>query len=225
MPLDLQILQAQSLIPLSTVRVIPGFDPPTMEIRGGPFEAVDEVLLNGEVSPSVVVSSSDRILAQLPDTVKGEVYSVEVLSPRTFLTDRAVYRFRIGRQPRFVQGMAKLAQTFIRILLQNPGSSLLNPEMGGGIMNVIRSPLSETDTKPIISSAYLAVKKTADDLLSIQARTAGLPRTERLALAELVSCGIRDTKLAMEIRLGNQAGQTGLSLLDLLPSRDAHRAR
>ncbi len=215
MPFDLQIVQAQALLPTTDLRVIPGLDPPTLEIRGGPFDVVEEVLVNGNPSPSVVVSSPNRVLAQLPEDALSNIRTVEVVGPTLFGSDDVLYRFRLGAQPRLVQGLPKLIQTFVRLLLQTPGTSLLNKDLGGGLLQVLRAPVRPGDEKALISAAYTAVRKTADDLLVFQTRTSDLPRSERLGGAEVREAGVSAGKLVLGIRLQNQIDEAGKTQLRL----------
>jgi len=225
MSYDLQIVYPQAILPVKQVTAVPGLAPITLSISGGPFNDVEEVRINGVVSPSIVVVSTQQILAEVPASEQGDIQDVEVLSSTFFLSDQALYRFRLGTQTRLVTGLPKLIQTFLRMLLQTPGSSLLAPEVGGGLLALTRAPLRPLDEKSLRVSVYQGVQRTAEALLTYQSRLAGQPRTEQLADARLLSCGFPRGKLSMELALSNQAGQSGLSLFDLLPWRHEGLAR
>lgn len=161
-----------------------------------------------------MVASEKQILAEVPSSQEGKVRDVEVLSSAS-ISEATRFRFRLGSQIRLVSGFPKLVQCFMRILLQSPGSSLLYPG-GGGLLALIRSPHAPRDQKAVTSEVHRAVSQTAEGLVSQQARQAGLSRVERLAYANLASCGVSGGRIYMEIEIGNQAGVTGRSLLDLV---------
>lgn len=220
MSFDLQIVRALSYLPVSALRVVPAAEPPLLEILGGPFDGVEEVHINDQVSPSFVLPTPNKIVAQIPQPASQ--YEVSVLSPSVFLTDRAAYQFTLGRQPRLITGFPKLIQTFIRVLLQTPGTSILNPEMGGGLRAKLKNTLTAEEVRDLRAEAHLSVKKAANDILVAQARQ-NLPRDEKLALAEVRSCYTDPTtrKLYLGVDLRNQAGTRGNPLLQLLVRLDA----
>jgi len=214
MSFDLQIVRALSYLPVSSIRAVPVSEPPLLEITGGPFDAVEEVHINDQLSPSFILPTPSKILAQIP--YPASQYEVAVLSPSIFLTDRATYQFTLGRQPKLITGFPKLVQTFIRVLLQTPGTSILNPEIGGGLRAKLRKTLSAEQVRDLRAEAHLSVKKTAGDILVLQARET-LPREERLAYAEVRTCYSDSVtrKLYLGIELRNQAGTRGNPLLQL----------
>lgn len=216
MAYDLQIIYPQALLPIAQVRAVPGMVPSTLSIEGGPFLDVEEVLINGIKSPSIVIPSSKQVLAEVPSSQEGGVTNVEVLSSSFFLSDRAVYRFRLGNQVRLVTGLPKLIQTYLRILLQRPGSSMLAPDLGGGLLDMVSSPHAPKEQRALTAQVYQAVQRTSEALLTYQSRLAGVPRTELLAGAQLLRCGFPGGRLSVELALQNQAGQGGQSFFDLL---------
>lgn len=215
MPFDLQVIHPRSQIPLSSLRVVAGLAPRTLEILGGPFLDVEEVNINGVPSPSVIIPSEKQILAQVPPSV-GTISKVDVVSASFFLAPRATYTFKLGAQAKMISGLPKLVQTFVRLLLQTPGTSVLLGDAGGGLLDMVRSSQALGDLKAMVSGAHLCVQKAAGDLVAYQTRDARLPRNERLAYVKLLGCSPQGTRLSMEIALGNQAGESGRSLFGLL---------
>lgn len=207
MAFDLQIVQAQSYVPLKSIGRVEGSEPPMVTIQGGPFEAVEAVLINGVEAPSFMIENSGLILAEIPSSVLGGPIDVEVLSPMLFLEDQALYRFRLGEQPQLVTGIPRLLQMFVRMLLQTPGSSLYLPDVGGGLLSLMRSAATPTDATALISVVHLGVQKCTAEVMGIQARTPGLRKEERLASADLKGCGLRGDRIYVDIDLRNQTGQ------------------
>jgi hypothetical protein len=192
-------------------------EPETLELIGGPFDEVEEVHINERVSPSIIQVSRNKLWAQVPPDVKKDSYTVAVLTPRLFFGERSLYRFRLGTQPRLITGFPRLVQTFLRVLLQTPGSSLLNEEVGGGLLASLRSTYSPSDVAGLASQAYLSVQKAASDVLVLQTRVTGLSRSERLSSASVRSCYAdpRSQKLYLGVDLVNQEGTRLDPLLQL----------
>ena len=68
---DIQVVEAQSLVPVESVRVLPG-PPPAIEILGArDFEAIDEVRVNDAPCPFFQIKGPRLILAQLPKGPDG----------------------------------------------------------------------------------------------------------------------------------------------------------
>jgi hypothetical protein len=214
MGLDIQVVHPQESIRLNNVRFASIDDTPSVEILGQDFTAVDEVLINGTASPSVVVLSSTFLIAQLPSNVATatDVVSVQVLSKRLTLTKRSVLSFRIGRTPGRVSGLYKLIQQFLKVLFTTPGSDIFNQSMGGGALKSIGKTYGGDQGGSIVSDFILAVNQTARQITARQARDTSLAVSERLLTARVLSSNFDKTQgaLFVSVEIQSQAGQAAV---------------
>lgn len=209
MPADLQTVEALAIVPIDQVQVIPESVPTSLRIVGGPFVALDAVLINSVASPSFVQINDRELWAQVPEGMEGTSVTVAVLSQNLLNADHVQLRFRLGKQTRKVSGLARLVQMFVRILLMAPGSNLLNPALGGGLLRTLRSSYNPNQLQGLQTEAYLAVQRAAEQLLTLQAREVRTPREERLLSAKILGCGVsRATgELGLDLELLSQTGK------------------
>lgn len=188
MALDLQTVHPQNTIPVSrtTLVVLGGLR--ALDVLGDDFRSVDEVFINDMPSPDVVVVSPTRLLAQLPESLQQvpDVQSVMVLSRTLTLTDSSILRFRVGETPGMVNGILRLLQLFVKVLLSEPGSDIFNKLMGGALLRNIGTTFGSEEGDTIRADATVSVDRTARQVISIQSRDGTLPRDERLLNARLV---------------------------------------
>lgn len=209
MPSDLQVVEVQSLLLVSRIEIVPGVTPLTVQVEGGPFAGVDEVRVNDVPSPSYIVRSENLIWAQVPDGVADGTLVVSVLSANSLITDRVLLRFRLGRQTRKVSGLPRLVQQFMRLLMMTPGTNLAYPSLGGGLLQVARSAYAPGGSKDLRADAFMAVQRTTEQLIALQARDNRSPREEKLMRASVERCGIQPQlqSLLLDIEMLSQTGK------------------
>lgn len=159
-----------------------------LDVTGTDFRSVDDVFINDMQSPDVVVVSPTRLIAQLPDGLQDvpDVQSITVVSRVLTLTESSILRFRIGDTPGMVQGILRLLQLFVKVLLSEPGSDIFNKNMGGGLLRNIGATFGTDEGESIRADATVAVDRAARQIIAIQSRDGTLPRDERLLNATLV---------------------------------------
>ena len=219
MSIDFQVLKPQNAITLSSIRVLPGVNPMTIDVLGEDFSSLDEVQINGFTSPSVVVLSPTRLLAQVPQGVFDEIRSVTVLSNQMTLTESSLLRFRIGRQSTKVNGLLRLLQLFVKILLTTPGRDIFSKNLGGGAMKKLGKTISrDADTGAgIVSDFHLAVEQTKRQITALQAPNPRIPLEERLLNAKILSVRFNRAEgaLVASIEVTNHTGRSALAGLTL----------
>jgi len=209
MPSDLQTIEALAVVPLDQVQILPDSVPVSLRIQGGPFVALDEILINNVASPSFIQVNDREVWAQVPEGMEGSNVTVAVLSQNLLNADHVQLRFRLGKQTRKVSGLARLVQMFVRVLLMSPGSNLLNPALGGGLLRALRSSYNPNQLQGLQTEVYLAVQRASEQLMTLQAREVRTPREERLLSAKVLGCGVsRATgQLALDLELLSQTGK------------------
>jgi hypothetical protein len=214
MAVDFQIVFPQELVELTSVRVLPGLSPRTLDVIGKDFRAVDEVLINGLVSTEVVVLSKTRLLAQVPPSLVNQtVTSVTVVSTKLSVGRRSLLRFRVGRTPSKVSGLLRLMQAFLKILFTSPETDIFSRSVGGAALSHVGTTFGADEGGSIVSSFVVAVGTTQRQLLAIQSRDPSLPRDERLLSARVLSAGFNknESALVVSVELTSQAGRAAVA--------------
>jgi hypothetical protein len=207
-----QLIQLLDVIPTTLVRNVPGLVPRTLEVFGSDFRDVTAVTLNGFTSPSFVVLSANRLLAEVPDEVKSaSITEVLVMSASLTLTAQSLVDFTVGPAPRKVRGPQRLMQEFLRILLRTPGSNRFHPQSGGGLAKRVGKNM----TQHAAADATVAVAATERYIVSQQTPIRSIPANERLLAAEII--GIQASQelgeLNVTIKLLNHTGQSAAATL------------
>ena len=205
---DYQIVQYQDFAPLESIGLFDS-NPLTLDIRGRDFESVSEVRINDITSPEFITLSPQRVLAQVPvSQLSSRIRSVQVLLSRNGITGTSLLRLRAVVPGARATGFTRLVQTFIRILLTNPGEDLNNEALGGGLRVGVGSAGDQAQLRVL---AARAVTDTEAQLIQLQATNASLDDSERLRSATLVSANYvaSSTSLNLQIRLTAMDGSTG----------------
>ena len=213
---DLQVIEIRDL--LDVIRVFPAnVSPRSITVVGKDFRSAHEVLINEAKSPSVYVVNNSTILAQVPPSVgKAYIRSVEVVSHKLTNTERSKITFRIGDTTHGVSGIERLIQTFLKILLQTPGSDIFAQKIGGGLLRTVAKQTSRGGAS-IVSDLHMGVERTRRQIMDMQANDQSILMSERLLHARVLEAKFLPSELALvgKISIGNQANQRGLVALGL----------
>ncbi len=218
MAVDFQVAFPQETVKVSLVRTVPGLPVRTLDIQGDDFRSVDEVLMNEVPSPSFIVLSKNRMLAEVPAAlVSSTISSVSVLSKRLTITPRSYIRFRIGRVPSKTRGILRLMQVFLRILFQTPGTDIFAPKLGGGALVHIGQSVSIENGTDLVGDFIVSVDSTVRQLIQIQSRDQSIPPDERLLTAKVLSAGFNknETAIIASIEVVSQAGRASVARLEV----------
>lgn len=218
MAVDFQVAFPQETVKVSLVRTVPGLAVRTLDIQGDDFRAVDEVLMNEVPSPSFVVLTKNRMLAEVPPVlVSSTISSVSVLSRRLTVTPRSYIRFRIGRVPSKTRGTLRLMQLFLRLLFQTPGTDIFAPKLGGGALVHIGQSVSIENGTDLVGDFIVSVDSTVRQIIQIQSRDQSIPPDERLLTAKVLSAGFNknETAIITSIEVVSQAGRASVARLEV----------
>lgn len=188
MAFDIQTVHPQNTIPVSRTSLIVLGGIRALDVIGDDFSSVDDVFINDMISPDVIVVSANRLIAQLPDSLQDhpDIHSIMVVSRQLTLSASSLLRFRMGNTPGRVNGVLRLLQLFVKILLSEPGSDIFNKQVGGGLLRNIGATFGSEEGDTIRADATVAVDRAARQVISVQSRDGTLPRDERLLNASLV---------------------------------------
>ena len=210
---DIQLIRLLDVLSVSRIQNAPGVIPRSVYVDGKDFRHIESVVIDGLTAPEFVVLSPSRLIAEVPEPLRDSVLrTVSVLSTHITLTERSLVEFTVGTRPRAVSGTAKLMQTFIRLLLRSPGSNIFHPRSGGGMLRRIGRSNIDAQTAADVA---IAVSRTRQYLVNIQAADRAIPAAERLLSAEITGLSAKpeDTTVHVTILLTSHSGQRAASTL------------
>ena len=217
MAIDLQCVFPQTIIPLTKVKILASAAlPRSLDITGKDFTSVAQVLINDVASPSVVVLSKTRLIAQVPLLLANSTLtSVTVVSNQLTVSPRSLIKFEIPMVPSKVSGILRLMQVFLKILLTTPGRDIFAPRVGGNALAPLAMSYSEDSAGGIISSIILSVTQTQRQIITIQAQDPTIPPAERLLSAAVTNAEFNreEGALIASINLISQAGTQAIANL------------
>jgi hypothetical protein len=211
MAVDFQCVFPQTVVPLSSVSNVPGLSPRTLQVIGQDFSSVDQVLLNDIASPSVVILSKTKLLAQVPGPLTFTVItSVTVTSNNLTVSPRSLIKFQISSPASKVSGILRLLQIFLKILFTTPGRDIFAPRVGGNGLKDVGLTFGSDEGGNIVSDFTIAVATTVRQILAIQSKNPTLASSERLMSATVTSATYSSTESALivSIKVVSQAGQS-----------------
>jgi len=181
------------------------------------LSSASAVLINGIESPAFLVLDRHTIVVEIPSSQVGDlVRSVAVLSSRIAKTERSVLSFRIGGSSSRVSGILRLVQRYTLMLLTSPGSDIINPEMGGGLLSLVGKTLQGAGRgENVRSSIQQSISKTTADIRKLQSQGPGFDPDETLLSALLINVNFdaRTTTLAVRAQLESAAGRAAVANL------------
>jgi hypothetical protein len=232
---DIQVVKSRQVLTPTSVKGIPGI-PNVIEIRGANLHAVTEVRINDSPSPSFAVESARRMVVQLPRGLsatpriiineEGErvplanlelIRTVEVLTSTPVTTEPAKLFFEFGRTPRSVEGIQKLVQLVIKILLTTPGRDIFNPGLGGGFLSHVGKNISVNNSAGLMTDLTVGLSRTQSQIVAGQSADPSIPNDERLLSLDLADAVFDTASLSVfiAIRVQSVAGEEAVSKLFL----------
>lgn len=201
---------------IQRVVFIPGA-PIVLDIRAANLNTITEVRINDVRSPDVVIISSKQLLAQVPDTVSAltQVRLIEMVSSLPISRDAAKLFFEFGETPVRVQGIQKLVQLVIKVLLTTPGRDLFDPNHGGGFLAQVGRTMSRMNSAGIMTDLTVGITQTQTQIVESQSQDTAIPQDERLLSLDLVDAQFDDpsASIFVAIRVISVAGEEAVTRL------------
>lgn len=218
--IDLQMIEIRDVLPVKKLEVAHGVVPRSVYVRGPDMRSAAEVWINEYKSPDIIPIDNHTVLAQVPDAIEGgPLRSVTVISARITSTQNSRITFRLGDATRYISGIERLVQVFLKILLQTPGTDAFSPKLGGGILRAAgrlsRSASSGPNT--LVADVDVGVTRTRRQLLALQAHEPALTLQEKLLYARLLEAKFvaQEQTLYAIIDIANQAMQSSVVSLEV----------
>lgn len=213
---DLRVLEIRDILPITNVRPAQGISPRSLVIQGRDFNNAYEVLINEAKSPSVIIQSSRKLLAQIPTGLGGPIRTVVIISSRLTGTKRSKITYKIGDTTHTVSGIERLIQQFLKMLLTTPGSDIFAKKVGGGLLRTVARQTARGGGS-MVSDLHMGVDRTRRQIMALQASDKTIALSERLLFARVVEAKFIQQELALvgKVLIGNQANQRNVVGLGL----------
>jgi hypothetical protein len=215
---DIQYIQFNDTLSLTSVSEIPDFNPRSLKISGPDFTTAVEVDINDQTAPSFVIANPRTIIVQVPDgLVSQNIRSVLVVSSNYTFNKQSVVTFRIGREPKKISGIKVLMQMFMKVFFTSPNYDSFVKSIGGSALEVVGGNTNIPTGSNIVTTVTRAVSIAADQVRALQARQSGLPDDERLLAANLLACQFNPaiTGVDARVELVSQAGTSAVANLSV----------
>ncbi len=214
--IDIKVILIKDILKVNRVSYLENFSPQSIRIEGSLLLQASEVLINDIDSPEFMIISNDQLIAQVPDSqVNSRLRSVTVLANKPSTDRSSILHLDAGRTFSRLQGLEKLVQYFVKLLLQNPGSDIFSPTEGGGVLGLVGRVVTKSDTTSLSASLVSAVNQTRDQILARQNKIPRIPSDERLLRADTQAVGFNPstTTLAARISIGAVSGRDAVANL------------
>jgi hypothetical protein len=208
----IQLIRLLDDVRVTSIRNAIGVSPRSIIIQGEDFRSVEQVIVDGFVSPFFVAHTPTEMIAEVPEPLReSTINSVSVLSSSLTMTDRSLVEFTLGTRIKKVTGSLKLMQTFLRILLRTPGSNKFSPRSGGGMLSLISGNIG----KQTAADIAVAIQTARQYLINVQTSDRSIPPSERLLSAEIQSINAdpHSASAYVTIVLTSHAGSRGAATL------------
>ncbi len=203
---DIKILIIRDFLPISKIEFVNGLVPLSIVIIVEKLNLATKVFINDVETSEFVIVTSNRIIAQVPDTeVKSIINRVAVLAEKSAPNRNSLLQFETTGTFKSIQGIERLVQHFCKILLQSPGSDKFSLNEGGGLLKIIGRNVSKHDTKGLQASIVGAVARTRDQLISKQSSNSRIPSDERLLIATTEAVGFDAATTTISARISVEA--------------------
>jgi len=222
--IDVQVIEVRDVLPVKKVSIAEGIEPPTLVVDGLDFNSAHRVFINNIEATNVIVVSATRLAVEVPFELVVNINSVTVISNRLTSTERSKITFGLSDQPKGVQGIERLIQKFIKVMLQSPKRDIWSPNVGGGLLDLVGKTfgkggrgITAAASSTLAADMQIAVDRARRQIIAIQANAPNTSATERLLYARLLESQFLPHEMAMygRIELASHAGQSAVVRLEV----------
>ena len=190
MTTDLQVISVVDDLQVTSVEEVEGAVPRTIRVVSaeGGLRFAQRVFINDfGVDTFIIVSDFSLLVAPGPtfDGLPVNQMSVVVVSDQATGRRRVRLFFGPTLQVSDVDGVQKLIQGVVKILLTSVGSNRFKLGQGGNLLKMLGTNLDPSSQAKISTTISQAVSATEEQVLNAQALESGLPADERLLALSL----------------------------------------
>lgn len=181
----------------------------SVDITGEGFQNTAAVMINGYKSPTFVVLSDTRILADVPAAqFATPIRTVTVLKTELDNARSTVISFESAIPSTTQNTSTYIVQKFLKILLSSPGSDIFRPNLGAGLLSLLGPiPVAATAVGALVATK---VQTAASSILEDQATQVTLSPDQKLSSVQVLSAeySARDTALDVRLRIVAESGSS-----------------
>lgn len=204
---DVKIAHLKNSLPLSTITKISS-KPPILKLTGEKYNTATDVLLDGIYAKQWLAISDKEILVYIPSTFSNKtISSIAVITEELIPNIPNLTFFEIGSRVKKIEGIQKLVQQFVKILMQSPGSNKFQP-VGGGLIDVIGKN-TVADDRSARSDIINGISRTKTYLINVQNKNKDLPLAEKLLDAKIlnITSGTQpNVSIVVNLQITNRVG-------------------
>ena len=211
---DIQFISIVDSLSISKIEEVDGSSPRSIDIYGDKgLKYAKRVSINAIGVDSFTVLSSNVLRVVLPDQAASlpiTEIQASVLSSRLSSTRAVSLEFAPTMNLTHVEGIQKLVQQVVKLLLSGRGSNSFAPSDGGGLVSALGLSLSPSNSTAIATALSQAVSRTQATMTSSQNSLRSSPRSERLLSMTLLGIEFsEDTgEVSANIKIVSQAGES-----------------
>jgi hypothetical protein len=196
--MDFPILAFQHVAKITDLSIFGGGV--SLDIKGRDFTDLSAVLVNGYKSPTFVVLSDTRVLADIPATQIGvPIRTLTVLRSTARNSEDSVVSFESIVPTTRVSGQTYLVQRVLKTLLTTPGRDIFRPESGAGLLSLLGPmPIDSAAAYGLVS---LRVQTSVARLIADQVDDPSLPLDQKLSAVEVQSAEYSTADTSLDVRL------------------------
>lgn len=198
---SLRVVQFRRLLELTRVFEVPRVIPRAIEIHGNRMDTATSVELNGTSAPNFAIISPQRILVQVPDSIRGPISEAAVFAEMLGAGDRAQAFYDIGAYPRALDGKGRVLQNFVKLLLTTPGTDIWSQNSGAGLRGLQSAALKDGENTALSGDVESRILNATRQIIRAQASDPAIPRGERVLSINTDQVEISVPQQAMNISI------------------------
>jgi hypothetical protein len=178
--ITIRVVHLRRLIPLSSIRELPGVTPRSIEVRGNRMDLASMVEVNGQTAVDFAPLDASRLLVTLPASFRGSVTEIAVLSDSLDQGGKSLAYYDLGTHPRRSDGKYRILQRFVKLLLTTPGSDVWSPSSGGGMQQLAATVIDPQSESAVSGEVQSRVMNVTGQIVRAQTQDYTVPMAERL---------------------------------------------
>jgi hypothetical protein len=202
--MDIRVIQLTDILPIHKIEKT-ALQTPSLKITGEGFLTAMSVTINNVNSPDFAILSDTVIICQIPK-LNERISNVVVQGRNATNTKRdSIIKIGLTDSIGITEGMSKLVQSFIKILLTRKGSSAFDPEMGSRFRDLMGMSINDNEVlEPLINQTITDVEQYILDTQS-----SALPVDERLLKVQItdIQYNLKEQGVSVSVMIYNANNQ------------------
>ncbi len=205
---DIKVARLKNALTLSKITRISN-NPPVLKLEGEKFNTATDIIMDGVYCHQWISISDKEILASVPATFSNKtIASIAVVTEELIPNTPNLIFFEAGPRVKSVEGIQKLIQNFVKILMQSPSSNKFQA-VGGGLLKLSGMNMV-SDDRTARSDIINGISRAKNYLLTAQAPNKQLPLAEKLLDVQVLGIAAGDnanTSLVVNLKITNRIGE------------------